>query len=251
MTSRGCPYNCEYCSSSTMWGNIRFNSAEYVVNELEHIVNTYDTTKLWVIDDNFGVNAARLKKMADDMERRNLQVELGISGRIESYNDSMAELYKRVGVKAIAFGLETGSDRILKKIKNRSTKTVAKIADTVRKAAADGFEIHGMFMMNMPGETLEDIEATIKLIHELPLAKCTMTIATPYIGTKWWDIALEQGIVPKEPDSRFWDTYNIKEYIKGRPLFLNGINQEKLIDIYKEVHEYQRSLFYFDWHKQD
>ncbi|MHB1483636.1 MAG: B12-binding domain-containing radical SAM protein [Saccharofermentanales bacterium] len=250
MTSRGCPYSCEFCSSSKMWGNIRFNSAEYVVKEIELLINNYKIEHIWVADDHFGVNARRLSEIALYMEKNNVKINLGINGRIESYDDNMAALYKRVGVKAIAFGLETGSEILLKKIKNNSTKSVEEAITIVKKAASDGFEIHGMFMINLPDETMEDIKSTIHMIHTLPLSKCSVAIATPYIGTKWWDIAVSQGIVPEKPDSMFWNTYNIKEYVDDRPLFINGIKKEDLLDIYGSIQEYQKKLFFFDWNNR-
>jgi hypothetical protein len=66
-------------------------------------------------------------------------------------------------------------------------------------------------MINIPGETREDLNATIRMIKELPLSKCsTQAIATPYYGTKWWDLAVKQGIVPPNPSDDFWSVYNMK-----------------------------------------
>lgn len=247
MSSRGCVYKCEYCASSKMWGNIRFSSAEYFVNEIEKLVNTYKVHKFWVSDDHFTLNRKRLEQIADMFEERNIKIGIGAHSRIESYNDNMADLFHRIGIEEVAIGLETGSDKVLKQIKNLSKLTVKEELEVCQKIAKDGFQIHGLFMLNVPNETREDIQKTIDFIHELPLSKLSVAIAVPFYGTKWWDIGVEQGIVPKDPDENFWDTYNMKTLDERRPIFQSELTRNELEDIYRELNKYQNSLFYFDW----
>ena len=248
MTSRGCVYHCEYCAASKMWQKIRFHSAEYVVDMISYVVEKYKVEHIWMADDHFALKKSRLVQIADMMEERQLHPGIGISARVESYDEEMSSLLKRIGVKALALGLETGSDRMLKAIKNNSALTVEQETEVVKKMVADGFEVHGMFMINMPGETVEDMEMTVKYIHELPICKCSVSVAMPYYGTKWWDIAVSQGVVPENvTDTGFWRNTNMKKLEEERPIFKTEIPREMLDKVYDELTEYSKSLFYFDW----
>lgn len=247
MSSRGCVYSCEYCASSKMWGNIRFHSAERVVDELQMLMNAYDINHFWASDDHFLLNTNRLSKIADIIEERNMKLGMGVHARIESYNEKMSALLKRIGIEELAIGYETGSDRMLKSIKCNSRLTVKEELAVSEKIIKDGYQIHGLFMLNLPNETRAELQQTINFIHALPFAKVSVSIAVPMYGTRWWDIAVEQGIVPEEPDEEYWDTYGMTTLEDNRPIFKTEVSRAELVELYKEVEKYQRSLFYFDW----
>ncbi len=248
MTSRGCVYHCEYCAASKMWKKIRFHSAKYVVDMISHVVDTYKVEHIWMADDHFALRKSRLNEIADLMEEKDLHPGIGISCRVESYDKEMSVLLKRIGVRALALGLETGSDRMLKAIKNNVGLTVEQEFEVVKQMVDDGFEIHGMFMINMPGETEKDLEDTVQFIHRLPICKCSVSVAMPYYGTVWWDKAVEQGSVPQiVTDKNFWRNMNMKKLESERPVFKTEIPRDKLDKVYDELTAYSRSLFYFDW----
>lgn len=247
MTSRGCVYRCVYCSASRMWQKIRFHSAEYVVNMMEHVIKQYRVEHVWIADDHFALKKSRLYQILELMTQREIHLQMGISCRVESYDHEMSMLLKKLGVKALGLGLETGSDRMLRQIKNGCNVSVAQTCEIVKQMATDGFQIHGMFMINLPGETVEDLEKTVDFIHSLPLSKISVAVATPFYGTEWWDIAVEQGIVPRIPDDDVWRTYNMKTLEDKRPVFKTEIDREYLKKVYTELSHYGKELFYFDW----
>lgn len=247
MTSRGCVYHCEFCAASKIWKKIRFHSAKYVVDMMEYVINKYHVEHLWIADDHFALKKERLYEISELMKERNIQIGLGISCRVESYDSEMAAILKSLGVKALGLGLETGSERMLKKIKNGIRVSVEEEKQIINQMVQDGFEVHGMFMINMPGETLEDLEKTIKFIHELPLCKISVSVAMPYYGTGWWEIAVAQGVVPPHPERTIWDAANMKKFEANRLIFKTGIPLETLKKTYDELTDYGRTLFYFDW----
>lgn len=247
MTSRGCVFNCDFCSSSKMWNTIRFHSAEYVFSEIVNIISRWNVNHFWIADDHFALNLQRLKRIADMLEMNGIKVHLGINMRVEAYSAELSQVLHRLGVESISFGLETGSDRMLHQIKKGNPLTVEQETAIVKQAVSDGYEIHGMFMVNIPGETRKDLMDTVKLIHDLPLAKCSVAVATPYAGTRWWEIAVSQGIVPSHPDDAFWRSYDMKTLDSDRPIFRNEVGREELCRIYSELQNYSRQLFHFDW----
>lgn len=248
MTSRGCCYKCPFCSSIRMWEKLRFHSAKYVVDMIRYVVEKYNVEYIWMADDHFSLNKKRLVEIAELISESGINVGIGISSRVEAYDAEMADILKRIGVKAIALGLETGSDAVLKRIKNGSRMTVAEELAVVKRMKADGMQVHGMFMINTPGETVDDLRRTVEFIHALPLSKVSVAMATPYYATEWWDIALEQGIVKADPnDFDQLRTYNMKTFDSGRPIFKTEIPTDVLKEAYSELSAYGRQLFYFDW----
>ena len=248
LTTRGCCYRCEFCAAQRMWGNVRFHSARYVADMIQFVVEHYGVEHIWMADDHFALNKRRLAELADLLSQRRISVGLGINCRVESYDAEMRDLLRRLNVRAIALGLETGSDRVLKRIKSGSRLTVAQEQAVVEQMSRDGFQIHGMFMVNIPEETVDDLQMTVDFIHRLPLSKLSVAVATPYYGTKWWEIAREQNIVPEDENAcGFLRTYNMKDLSAARPVFVTGIPRDLLERTYSSLAQYARSLFYFDW----
>lgn len=248
MTSRGCAFNCEFCSTAKVWGNPRFHSAQYVVNEIKDIYEKYKVEYIYFEDDNFCGNKKRLFELADLLEKENLPIEFGASGRIEFITEEMIDIYKKIGIKALSFGLETGSDRMLKKIKDLQRLTVAEELERVKMVMDAGIQVHGMFMINMPDESLDDMLLTKKIIENTPFSKIAISLASPYYGTKWWDIAVEQNIVPNNPNDNFWDLYDMHSYAgDNRPIFKNDTPKETVLQIYEEICEIAKSRWNYDW----
>lgn len=251
MTSRGCMFNCEFCSTAETWGNPRFHSAEYIAKEILEVYEKYKVEYIYFEDDNFCGSRKRLRELADILEPMNLPIEFGASGRIEFIDEETIELYRKIGIKAISFGLETGSDRMLKKIKDLQHLTVEQELERVKMVVDAGIQVHGMFMINMPGETLEDMLLTKKVIEESPFSKIAISLASPYYGTKWWDVAVNQGIVPKDPNDNFWDLYDMHSSGgEKRPLFKNEVPIDATLKIYEEINEIARSRWHYDWRRR-
>ncbi len=247
MTSRGCAFNCDFCTATAMWHYPRFHSAEYVVDEIQHLITKYQVEMIYITDDNFCTNKKRLKKIAELIEERNIRIEIGASGRIEYYDDEICDYYRRIGIKALSFGFETGSQRMLMQIKQGQKLSVEESIKMANRIASDGIEVQGLFMLNMPGETLDDLEKTLEMVKQINMSKIGITIATPFYGTKWWDVALEQGIVPEKPEDSFWKTYDMQDWQEGRPLFKTEIPLERLKQVYDQLMDLKKQLFYFDW----
>lgn len=247
ITTRGCAFHCDYCSASEMWHTIRYHSAKYIVKEIQRLIEIYQIQHLWIADDHFATNYRRLEEMASLFDQYGIHISMGINTRVDAYNSKIAMILRRLGVRSIAFGLETGSDRLLRQIKHRQNLTVEKEISIVEQAANDGFEIHGMFMLNIPGETRDELYETVDMIKRLPLAKCSVSIATPFYGTKWWDIAVAERIVPEKPTDDYWSTYSMKTLEKNRPIYRNEVSREELMEVYADLNRYCHDLFDFDW----
>jgi anaerobic magnesium-protoporphyrin IX monomethyl ester cyclase len=246
ISSRGCAYRCGFCSSSRLWGRPRYHSARYVVEEIESLVREYQIDLLYFSDDNFSSNIGRLRDLARLMVAKSINIDVGIMGRVDYFNSEVAELYQAIGVKSIAVGIESGSERVLKFLKGGNISKNA-IKDNLAAMAKHGFKVSGCFMIGSPSETEDEILETIDFASNLPLSKINFYISTPFYGTEWWDIAIEQGIVPENPSFAYWSVYNLREFDINRPLFSNTVSRSRLKELCEIFEDVQKSVFHFDW----
>jgi len=247
VTSRGCSYDCPFCAATKLWKTTRYFSPQHIVSEIKYLIDLYNVELIYIADDNFCSQKSRLQEIANLIEKEKIKIEFGVSGRIEFYTPEIRDLFRRIGIKFISFGFETGSDRMLKIIKHNSKFTVKKTIERAKQVIADGFEIQGLFMLNLPYETKEDIDMTVEMIYDIPMVKLGLTIATPFYGTEWWNIAVDQKVVPKNPDWEFWNKCNVSVLNNESILFKNDVNLEYLQKVYSELIEYKEKLFFFDW----
>jgi len=203
MSSRGCPFNCRFCSSSEFWTSSRYFSSGYVVAEIRSVLDRYQPTHISFWDDLFGVNKQRLRDMIAEMKNLNIPASTTFSAtcRAERVDEELVRLLKQMNVTQVALGLESGSDRILKELKG-GTASVARNAAAVRLLDQQGIQPVGSFCIGSPQETEEDLRETLSFIREMPLAKLGVFVLTPLPGTELWEWAKKKG---KVSDDMPWE----------------------------------------------
>jgi len=208
-TSRGCPYKCAFCSSSAFWDKTRTFSAEYVVDEIEQILELFpDTKHIPVEDDIFIVNLPRLKKIISLLEERKLNKKVAFSFAVRAnlVTDQLCEIIKRLNVQTVCFGAESASDRILAILKKKTTASQ-------NQNALDILHKHGIttvcsFIIGIPTETEAEVIATYEFIIKNIFGKklgsfSTVNILMPMPGTEMWSYAVANGII--NPTNLGWD----------------------------------------------
>ena len=194
VTSRGCPYQCIYCSKPVTGNTWRPRSPEDVVAEWRYLVQELDATEIGITDDVWNLNLDRAKEIC-----RNLIAE-GLSHvpwvtvhgmRVDNTDAELFELMKQAGCKRVGFGVESGNQAVLDAIKKRQTPDDARKAFSEAKAA--GLQTMGFFIFGLPADTEETMEDTIRLALELDPDLANFMIAAPYPGTELWEIAQRDG----------------------------------------------------------
>ncbi len=211
-TSRGCPYDCMFCSARHFWGKIRFLSPEYVLNEMKHLIKTYNLRYIHLYDDLFVADRHRLTKIAELVEQEGIddQVKFGVQARANLMTESVCQDLKRIGVVEVSMGMESGVERVLGMLKNNTLST-QQIRDAVKRCKKYGFEVDGSFMIGSPTETKEEMLKTLEFIKELRLDKFAHFLTIPYPGTQLWDYAITTGQIPKDPKRVNWGTFMMKD----------------------------------------
>ena len=200
ITSRGCPYNCIFCSSCTLWGRKwRGRSPENVVDELEQIVKTYHVRQVDFADDNMTLDKKRMEAICDLIVQRRLRFEWftpnGI--RADTLDENLLKKMKRAGCKKIRLAPESGVQRVVDQIikKNLDLKSVEQAVVLCKKV---GIKVGCFFVIGLIGETKEDIEETIRFAYKLrQLGADTFifSIAMPIYGTELYEQAKRGGFL--------------------------------------------------------
>ena len=231
-TSRGCPFNCRFCSSSHFWQRkLRMFSPEYVVGEMKLLVDKYHLEEILIFDDLFASDVERLRKIVELAKKEGIpeKVNFGCLCRVDLFGEERARLLKELNVLQIDFGFESGSQRILKYLK-RDTTTVEMNREAIRVAKKYGFNTHGFFMIGAPDETKEEMMETLKFIKENPIDSVTLCVVTPYPGTDIWDYAKERGLVN---DHMEWDKLDLTPE-GGNFIYLNTtMPKEEFLKLYE------------------
>ncbi len=201
MTSRGCPYQCIFCSRAIEGTKFRAHSAKRVVEEIEHLIEKYGIKDIQFFDDTFTLIPERTEKICNMIIERKLDITWNCMTRVDRVTLKLLSLMRKAGCYEIGIGIESGSDRVLKFIKKGLTKE--QIRHGVHMAHDAGIDVRGFFMIGFPTETKEEILQTIAFAKELEVDVAQFMVATPFPGTKLWDVAKETGTINDKNLSNF------------------------------------------------
>jgi len=192
-SSRGCPYDCIFCSNRITTGKrYRFRSNESIIATLKLLYEKYNRTFVLFLDDNFLVNKERVYDLIDMIMSEGLHHKMTFSFQARGDNvdrQLLSSLYS-AGFKSVFFGLETASEALMKIVKKG--ETVQQCIHAVQLAREIGFHVSATFIFGLPTETHQDRLDAILLAKELMLDQVRFNNATPYPGTELYQIAKSQ-----------------------------------------------------------
>lgn len=209
-TSRGCPYSCSFCSSVKFWGRcVKFFSAERVVDEMEKLHKDYNYRVIQIYDDLFLMNKPRLKQIIELLKKRKLlgKIRFKCFGRGNCFDEEIAMMAKELNIIEVGFGIETGSEKMLKYLKDNIT--LQNDINAIRLCRKYGIQPLGAFMIGMPHETEEDLKDTYEFIKNNISDRFVIAMMTPLPNTPVWDYAIKNNLIKEnlyeEEDRRFLD----------------------------------------------
>jgi radical SAM superfamily enzyme YgiQ (UPF0313 family) len=197
MTSRGCPFQCIWCGSQCTFGRkVRYRSVENVLDELEALRRDYQVDTVWFVDDTFTLSKQRVLQFCKRIRERGIILTFGCQGHVKTADEEMFAAMKDAGFVQVDFGVESGSDRVLKALKKNSNAEVIKGAfNAARKA---GLRTMATFMFGSPEETYEDVSITMRLAKEIRPNFVSSFFITPYPGTELMGMAVEHGWISNQ-----------------------------------------------------
>lgn len=191
-TSRGCPYRCIYCHD--LFGKkFRGRNPEFVWEEIKFLHDTYGIREFMVEDDIFNMDIGRAKRICDLVIASGVKLgfQFGNGVRLERFDEELMKKLAQAGTHHMAIAIESASGRIQKLIrKNLKLDRTNEILDWARRY---GIETLGFFMLGFPGETVAEINQTIRFACKSHFDEALFSIATPYAGTELNDIVRATG----------------------------------------------------------
>ena len=185
ITSRGCPFKCTYCVSPKIWKNrVRYRSIDNVVDELEYMVNKCSVDLIRFQDDTFTLNKSRVSDVCNGILDRGLKFQWVCDTRVDRLDTELLQMMKEAGCSRIKVGVESGSNKILKRVNKGITKE--KILKAVSAIKEIGIPLTIYLMIGFPGETNEDARETIQFSEQIDADYNSLSIVAPYYGTEMY-----------------------------------------------------------------
>lgn len=191
ITSRGCPFHCTFCARNVFGNQVRFRSPKNVVDEIEILVKEYGAREIRVWDDTLNLDPQRVIEICKEILKRKLVFPWACQARVNFVNSRMLGWMKKAGCWQISYGIESGNQTILNKIKKGLTLKIARQA--VNKTKRAGIEAKCYFMLGLPGETEETMQDTINFAKNLDPDIATFCITLPFPGTEIYQEAIKTG----------------------------------------------------------
>jgi len=166
-SSRGCPFQCAFCSSKFFWERKYFRrSAKLVVDEIEMLIEKYETKGIYFREDNFTVSRKHVISICEEIIKRNIKFKWECESRVDTISKDDLALMKKAGCAGIWCGVESGSQKILDSI--MKGYKVEQVRDFFNWCQELEIPVAACFMLGLPGETAQDILETYELAVNLP-----------------------------------------------------------------------------------
>ena len=246
-TSRGCPWPCIFCDIPIFnEGKWRSRSPEHVLAEFEQLrKDGYGA--VYFVDDHFLLQPKRIEAICKGINDAGLEIQWGCEGRVDSVCMDLFPAMAKAHCRTLMFGIESGSQKILDRLKKEQTLEQTAIA--VHAAKKAGIEIvHGFFVVGNPDETEEDMLETFRFAERLPLDTFAFNRLCVYRGTPLWKEYIERGLVN--------DTDDWYKYFKCSSIDPTVLSGEKIHEIrgralkhliYYKFTRFPRQAFRLTW----
>lgn len=201
LTSRSCGRVCNFCSLFNAMGRkARMHSAGRVLDEIEHLYQTYGMTYFDVEDDNFTLSKARTLEICSGIVQRGLDIQLRLRNgvHIPTIDDEVADALAAAGLTAIYLAIESGSEYIRNKVIGKNVPTEKIFAAAAALARHPQVTTGAFIIVGMPEETEETARDTEDLLGKLDVDSFFFMPATPYPGTRLFDQCLRDSLFTPE-----------------------------------------------------
>ena len=193
ITSRGCPFSCNFCSKAVFGNSVRVASPESVIEEVESLIADYRIKELYFCDDIFTLKRKRTVEICELMISHNLDLTWSCSTRVNLVDPELLKLMKRAGCISIGYGVESGDERILSLINKRVS--LSRVRDAIRWTRDVGIESRTSYIFGFPGENLSTMKRTLDFAKALNSDFVIFNLAIPLPGTDIYRLAKDNGLL--------------------------------------------------------
>jgi len=226
--ARGCPFNCAFCETRQLWGTTcRTFSPPRVLEEINYLMTNFGTKGIYFINDNFTLRKKETSELCSLIRKNNLDIEWVCDTRVDLISRELLKEMKAAGCKTIWFGGESGSPRILKRL-NKGV-TLEQTERALKMCRKEGIQTACSFLLGIPSETAEDMEATFKFARKLDPDWCRFNIFVAVPGSALYKEVMQKGLYDRVED--------FAAYVKTEEF-----NYESLLEVQRRFHrDFNRS----------
>jgi radical SAM superfamily enzyme YgiQ (UPF0313 family) len=245
-TSRGCPFNCKFCSVIKVFGRkYRFRSVDSIIQEIKYLLKTFEGTKakrIFFYDDNFSANKKRTKSLLKKILEQKIKMPTWFSqDRLDISNDEeLMDLMVKTGCKRIMAGIESVNPATLEEYKKG--QKVEDIKSSIEKLHKHGIGVHGMFVLGSEHDDIDSIKKTMSFIIENKIDTVQIMILIPFPGTEIYNEYKQQGRMIFD-GAKNWYLYDGHHVVFQPNLIAPWDLQAKVsIDVMSSIYSYYRAL---------
>jgi len=197
--NRGCPSKCIFCPAGVLTDfSVRYRTPANILAELRECVERHGIREFLFHGDTFTLNRRWVLELCESIRASGLQIRWGCNSRVDTMDDERARAMKAAGCWVVAFGVESGDQGLLDRMRKNATLDQARNAVAVCRRA--GLRVHTFFVIGLPWETPETLERTYKFVRELDPDFFDFNVATPLPGTELHDIARDERLFEEDYD---------------------------------------------------
>jgi anaerobic magnesium-protoporphyrin IX monomethyl ester cyclase len=185
VASRGCPYRCNWCAKPIYGDSFSVRSAAMVAQEMRQLKHDFGAEHLWFADDIFGLRSRWVRELAVEVEKLDAAIPFKMQSRVDLMTVETVRSLRRAGCAEVWMGAESGSQKILDAM-DKGTR-VDQIATARENLRVEGIRACYFLQFGYPGETWQDIQNTIKLVHDTRPDDIGVSVSYPLPGTKFFD----------------------------------------------------------------
>lgn len=179
--SRGCPFHCKFCDTSTFGASVRAYSPQRVFEIMQHLQQTYGIRHILFVDDLFTASKKRTTELCELIIDSGMDMTWSCASRVDVVKPETLALMKKAGCWEISFGLESGSNDLLQQMDKSAS--LEKSVQALQWTHDAGIRSKGLFMLGYPGENHHTIAQTKAFLKQVPLTIMHLTKFTPYPGS--------------------------------------------------------------------
>ncbi|HUI93073.1 MAG TPA: radical SAM protein [Chitinivibrionales bacterium] len=238
MTSRGCPFDCNFCCVTKVFGkHFRFQSPQRIIDEVKHALTFFKTNSVFFYDDNFTANQRRIDELCDLILAQDIDITWTAQVRQDiARNPALLRKMEKAGCRIVFIGFESINDLALKAMHKSQTR--ADIENAINVLHDCGINIHGMFIFGDDNDTVEILRQTVDFAIDRHIDTVQFTILTPFPGTPVYNAMVSQ----KRLFHRRWENYN-GMYIVYQPKTMTAVQlQKEMINAYHKFYSLRRLL---------
>lgn len=190
ISSRGCPFRCNWCAKPIFGDNFRVNDPGQVAAEMLELRDRYGAQHIWFADDIFGLNRRWVHTFADEVEHRHAQLPFKIQARADLMTPDVAASLARAGCEEVWMGVESGSQTVLDAMeKGLRVDEVFHARENLREA---GIRACFFLQFGYPGETWSDIRKTVDLVRRARPDDIGVSLSYPLPNTRFYQRVRDQ-----------------------------------------------------------